>query len=67
MKELQDLLRTRIKFKPSEFFWNHLKHDIEQFRQVTQRSVDDAALIVHLVLHQIMQLAPKEGTIGIEL
>ena len=62
MKELQDLPRTRIKIKPAEFFWSHLKRDIEQFCEVTQRSIDDSALIVHLVLQQIMQLVPKEGT-----
>ena len=61
IKQLQDLLKALIKIRPSEFFWNHLKHDIKQFREVTHRGVDDSALIVHLVLHKIMQLAPKEG------
>jgi hypothetical protein len=37
-----------------EFFWNHLSKDIEHLSHVTGKGVEDAAIIVHLVLSQIL-------------
>ncbi len=37
-----------------EFFWMHLRKDIEQLSQVTGRGLEDAVIIIHLVLHGIL-------------
>lgn len=37
-----------------EFFWMHLKKDIEQLSQVTGRGLEDSAIIIHLVLRGIL-------------
>ena len=37
-----------------EFFWMHLKKDIEQLSRVTGRGIEEACMIVHLVLRNIL-------------
>lgn len=35
------------------FFWNQVKEDIQQLSSVTGHSIDEAVLLIHLVLKQI--------------
>lgn len=53
--ELVELVKPRqnVNILP-EFFWMHLKKDIEQLSQVTGKGLEDSAIIVHLVLHGIL-------------
>ena len=37
-----------------EFFWHHLKRDIEQLGRATGKSVDESVIALHLVLKQIL-------------
>ena len=41
-----------------EFFWMHLIKDIEHLSQVTGKGLDESAIIIHLVLHQILTKEP---------
>lgn len=41
-----------------EFFWMHLRKDIEQLSRVTGKSPDESMIIVHLVLQNILLKAP---------
>ena len=36
-----------------DFFWERINEDIQQLSNVTGHSIDEAALLVHLVLKQI--------------
>ena len=42
----------------SEFFWHHLERDMELLGAATGKSVDDSAIIVHLVLREILLRDP---------
>ena len=44
------------KFFP-EFFWLHLVQDIHQLSRATGKSIQDSALIIHLLLHDILTRA----------
>ena len=44
-----------------EFFWKHLEHDIKQLSVTTGRSEDDAALLIHIVLKEILTKDPPTG------
>ena len=37
----------------NSFFWDQIKKDIQQLSSITGYSIDEAALLVHLVLKQI--------------
>lgn len=41
-----------------EFFWQHLMRDIEQLSRVTGKGLDEASLIIHLVLHNVLTKDP---------
>ena len=41
-----------------EFFWYHLEKDMELLGAATGKSVDDSAIIVHLVLKEILLRDP---------
>ena len=41
-----------------EFFWHHLERDMELLGKATGKSVDDSAIIVHLVLREILLRDP---------
>lgn len=41
-----------------EFFWMHLRKDIEQLSRVTGKGLDESAIIVHLVLQGILTKPP---------
>ena len=36
-----------------QFFWEHLKQDLNLLSKVIGRSVDDAALLIHLILQRM--------------
>ena len=62
MAELADLVKPRV--NPNnlpEFFWMHLNKDIEQLSRVTGKSLDESAIIIHLVLRGILTKAPPTG------
>ena len=44
-----------------EFFWSHLEKDIELLRKDTGRGLDEAVVLVHLVLKQILTVTPPTG------
>ena len=41
-----------------EFFWRHLERDLQILGQATGKSVDEAAIIMHLVLRGILTVDP---------
>ena len=41
-----------------EFFWRHLQKDIEHLSQVTGKGLEEAAIIVHLILKGILTKQP---------
>ena len=41
-----------------EFFWRHLQKDIEHLSQVTGKGLEEAAIIVHLILKDILTKPP---------
>ena len=41
-----------------EFFWRHLRKDIEQLSRATGKSPDESAIIVHLVLQNVLLKEP---------
>ena len=43
-----------------EFFWRHLERDMELLGKATGKSVDDSAIIVHLVLKEILSRDPPK-------
>ena len=44
-----------------EFFWTHLEKDIELLGRDTGRGLDEAAMIVHMVLRHILTKDPPIG------
>ena len=44
-----------------EFFWHHLERDLQLLGQATGKSVDEAAIILHLVLRGILTQEPPKG------
>ncbi|KAK2553290.1 E3 ubiquitin-protein ligase rnf213-alpha [Acropora cervicornis] len=44
----------------AEFLWRHLQRDLDVLGRALGRSVDDAALTVHLVLHRMISLNGRE-------
>ena len=47
-----------------EFFWKHLEHDIKQLSITTGRNEDDATLLIHIVLKEILTKTPPTGNFG---
>ena len=37
-----------------EFFWEHMKKDIEHLSHVTGKSIEDSVILVHLVLREVL-------------
>lgn len=46
------------------FFWHHLERDFEILCKAIGKSFDEAALLVHIVLQQILKVNPDIGLIG---
>lgn len=45
-----------------ELFWRHLEKDIELLGKDIDRGLDEAVILVHLVLHKIFTATHPEGT-----
>ena len=59
--ELAELVKPPVKHDLlPQFFWMHLKKDIEHLSRVTGRGMEESALIIHFVLHDIL-LTPPSG------
>ena len=60
---LLELVKPRL---PSpqlpEFFWCHLEKDLQLLGRATGKSVDEAAIILHLVIRGILTQEPPGGT-----
>jgi hypothetical protein len=54
--ELANLVKQNVNLP--EFFWMHLSKDIEHLSRVTGKGMEESALIVHLVLHNIFTKLP---------
>ncbi len=46
-----------------EFFWTHLEKDLELLGKATGKSLDEAAVMMHLVLKQILEVDPPRRTL----
>lgn len=49
-----------------EFFWRHLQKDIQQLAVTTGKNIDEAAVLVHLVLKDILTKEPPIGILSIQ-
>ena len=59
MEGLIQLVKVDIRARDlPEFFWHHLERDMELLGKATGKSVDDSAIIVHLVLREILLRDP---------
>uniref|UniRef100_A0A1X7U2F3 Uncharacterized protein n=1 Tax=Amphimedon queenslandica TaxID=400682 RepID=A0A1X7U2F3_AMPQE len=55
-KNISPLMNGKLDLSSPEynlFFWDQIKKDIQQLSSITGHSIDEAALLVHLVLKQI--------------
>lgn len=55
---LRGLIKPMVPHSIPEFFWMHLRRDIEQLARATGKSPDESAIIVHLVLQNILSTTP---------
>ena len=46
-----------------EFFWGHLERDLQLLATALGRNHEDAAIVVHLVLMNIVNITPPSSTI----
>lgn len=59
MAGLTQLVKVAVRPRDlPEFFWCHLESDMELLGSVTGKSIDDSAIIVHLVLKEILSRKP---------
>ena len=49
------------------FFWDHLRKDVEHLSQLTNQQLDQAAIIIHLVLKRILKITPPTSKKLIQL
>lgn len=42
-----------------EFFWMHLIKDVEHLSRVIGKGLDESAIIIHIVLHEILTKEPQ--------
>lgn len=47
--------------KLSQFFWKHLKVDMEALSAAVGRNLEETALLVHLVLKEVSSRDPPKG------
>ena len=45
-----------------EFFWGHLERDVQLLATALGRNPEDAAIVVHLVLRNIVNITPPSST-----
>ncbi|KAI8484072.1 hypothetical protein Bbelb_381900 [Branchiostoma belcheri] len=48
-----------------DFLWRHLNHDLDDLARVLGRSIDDATLLVHILLTMVSQHGNKSGMTGV--
>ena len=59
MEGLTQLVKAGVRPRDlPEFFWRHLERDVELLGRATGKSIDESAIIVHLVLREILLKAP---------
>ena len=46
-----------------EFFWGHLERDVQLLATALGRNPEDATIVVHLVLRNILTITPPTATI----
>ena len=54
---------TKDKVKPKDlpvFFWKHLQCDVNVLAKTVGKSRDDACLLLHLVLREILRKTPPQ-------
>ena len=57
LKAAAQVIKPRCKpCDAAEFLWRHLQRDLDVLGRALGRSVDDAALTVHLVLHRMISI-----------
>ncbi|XP_066291012.1 E3 ubiquitin-protein ligase RNF213-like isoform X3 [Branchiostoma lanceolatum] len=49
---------------PSDFLWRHLELDLQQLGRALGRSADDAALFMHLILHNLLTPGVQAAAAG---
>ena len=64
MEGLTQLVKVAVRPRDlAEFFWRHLESDIELLGSATGKSMDESAIIVHLVLKQILSRKPPTSDV----
>ena len=59
MEGLTQLVKVGVRPQElPEFFWHHLERDVELLGRATGKSVDESAIVVHLVLREILLRVP---------
>jgi hypothetical protein len=54
MYGLLDLIKSQVRpNEMSQFFWQHLEHDVSMLSKAIGKSRDDACLVIHLILKNI--------------
>lgn len=58
--ELAGLVEPNVNLEHlPEFFWMHLEKDIKQLSGATGKGMEESAIIVHMVLHEIFTKTPQ--------
>lgn len=62
-KYLEVLVKSGLKNRKavSEFFWGHLERDVQQLSTAIGKNIEEAAIVVHLVLQRIATCELKLG------
>ncbi len=45
-----------------QFFWEHLRKDVQHLSQVTVKKLEESAIIIHMVLRGILINQPPSAT-----
>lgn len=64
--DLAALLNSKVQVTPNDlpqFFWDNLQKDVEHLSSVTQFTLEESAIIIHMVLHDILTKTPHGGEI----
>ena len=59
--DLVALVHSKVQVTPDNlpnFFWKNLKMDVEHLSKVTQLTLEESAVIIHTVLHEILTKVP---------
>ena len=62
--DLVALVHSKVQVTPDNlpnFFWKNLQMDVEHLSKVTQLTLEESAVIIHLVLHDILTKVPHES------